>query len=72
MTEGSNPSAGGYVRLRALVQRIPVAKSTIWAWVKKGTFPRPVKLSGSVTAWPAEDIAKWEASRRSSAATQQV
>lgn len=35
---------------------IPVGKSTWWAGVKDGRFPRPVKLGLRVTAWRVEDI----------------
>jgi prophage regulatory protein len=35
---------------------IPVSKSTWWAGVKDGRFPKPVKLSTRVTAWRVEDI----------------
>lgn len=35
---------------------IPVGKSTWWAGVKSGRFPKPVKLGPRVTAWPVESI----------------
>lgn len=35
---------------------IPVGKSTWWAGVKSGRFPKPVKLGPRITAWRAEDI----------------
>ncbi len=35
---------------------IPVSKSTWWAGVKTGRFPKPVKLSERCTAWKAEDV----------------
>lgn len=35
---------------------IPVSKSTWWAGVKSGRFPRPVKLGPRITAWRVEDI----------------
>jgi prophage regulatory protein len=35
---------------------IPVEKSTWWAGVKSGRFPKPVKLGPRVTAWRVEDI----------------
>lgn len=36
---------------------IPVGKSTWWAGVKSGRFPRPTKCLGpGVTVWRAEDI----------------
>jgi prophage regulatory protein len=40
-----------------------VAASTVWAWVKAGTFPGPVKLSKNCTAWNAADIEAWARSR---------
>lgn len=35
---------------------IPVSKSTWWAGVKSGRFPKPVKLGPRVTVWRREDI----------------
>lgn len=35
---------------------IPVGKSTWWAGVRSGRFPRPVKLGPRITAWRVEDI----------------
>lgn len=35
---------------------IPVKKSTWWAGVKTGRFPKPVKLGPRITAWRVEDI----------------
>lgn len=40
-----------------------VAPSTIWAWVKNGTFPKPVKLSPNCTAWPADVVEQWAQDR---------
>ena len=61
------PSTGsaGYLRLKDVVKRVPVAKSTIWLWVSDGKFPAPVKLSERVTAWPVSSIERWEAERQS-------
>ena len=50
----------GFVRLRSILSPhgpIPVSKSTWWAGVKSGRFPKPVKLLGPrITAWRVEDI----------------
>lgn len=36
---------------------IPVSKSTWWAGVKSGRYPKPVKTLGQrITAWRVEDI----------------
>lgn len=49
----------GLVRLNAILAPygpIPVCKSTWWAGVKDGRYPKPVKLGPGVTAWKAEEI----------------
>lgn len=46
----------GFKRLHSVLQRIPVSKSTWWAGVKSGRFPKPVKLGPRITAWRDEDI----------------
>ena len=35
---------------------IPVPRSTWWAGVRSGRYPRPVKLGPRITAWRIEDI----------------
>jgi hypothetical protein len=35
---------------------IPVGRSSWWAGVKSGRFPKPVKLGPRTTAWRVEDI----------------
>ena len=56
----------GFVRLRQIIGDpkadppipavIPVGRSTWWAGVKSGRFPRSVKLGPRTTAWRVEDI----------------
>jgi prophage regulatory protein len=49
----------GFVRLASILAPrgpIPVSKSTWWAGVKAGRFPKPVKLGPNTTAWRVEDI----------------
>ena len=55
MTELKLPSEG-FVRLRDVLRYIPVSKSTWWAGVKSGRYPRPFKISQNATAWKVEDI----------------
>lgn len=35
---------------------IPVGKSTWWAGVRSGRYPKPIKLGPRITAWRVEDI----------------
>lgn len=54
----------GFLRLSQIVGSrkqnlpalIPVGKSTWWAGVRDGRYPKPVKLGARVTAWRVEDI----------------
>ena len=51
--------ATGFIRLASILAPtgpIPVSKSTWWAGVKDGRFPKPVKLGPRITAWRVEDI----------------
>jgi len=44
------------LRLRDVLDRIPVSKSTWWAGVKKGRFPKPIKLGPRTTCWKESEI----------------
>lgn len=56
----------GYVRLQQIIgdskatppipALIPVSKSTWWAGVKSGRYPKGKKLSTRITGWRIEDI----------------
>nr|WP_027545334.1 AlpA family phage regulatory protein [Bradyrhizobium sp. WSM2254] len=55
----SPPSNDRLLRLSAVLAPagpIPVGKSTWWAGVKSGRFPKPVKLGPRITAWRADEI----------------
>ena len=52
-----------FYRLPQLKARLNVSGSSIWAWVKAGTFPLPIKLSANCTAWNAADVERWAAER---------
>jgi predicted DNA-binding transcriptional regulator AlpA len=41
----------------AIPALIPVCKSTWWAGVRSGRFPKPFKIGERCTAWRASDIA---------------
>jgi len=52
-----------FLRLNHLKERLGVSGSSIWAWVKAGKFPKPIKLSENCTAWNAADVEAWSQSR---------
>jgi len=46
----------GYIRLTQILQFIPVGRSSWWAGVKSGRFPKGYILGPKTTAWRVEDI----------------
>ena len=59
MANRSSIPETGFVRLRAILGPagpIPISKSTWWAGVRSGRYPKPVKLGPRLTAWRVEDI----------------
>jgi prophage regulatory protein len=46
------------VRLPQVETMTGFKKSTLYQWMKAGTFPRPVHL-GRMTAWPESSIHQW-------------
>lgn len=49
----------GLVRLKSIIAPggpLPISKSSWWAGVKDGRYPKSRKISARVTAWRAEDI----------------
>lgn len=46
----------GFIRLPQVLKVFPVSKSTWWAGVKEGRYPKPIKLGPKMTAWKVEDI----------------
>jgi prophage regulatory protein len=44
------------LRLPQVLERVPVSKTTWWAGVRSGRFPKPVKLGPRTTCWRESDI----------------
>lgn len=50
---------------RPAVQKITcLSRSALYDQMKKGLFPRPVKLTGKAVAWRGSDLAAWLESRK--------
>ena len=51
------------LRKRTILQQVPVHESTLWQWIKEGTFPKPVILNAGqkreIIAWRLSDFVKW-------------
>jgi prophage regulatory protein len=51
----------GEVLLRqpAVLARIGFSKSTLWELVRRGQFPRPVRISSRAVAWKSSEVERW-------------
>lgn len=47
------------IRMKEVMDRTGLAKSTIYDWMKQGVFPQPVPLGGITVAWLESDIDAW-------------
>ena len=46
-----------YVRVKHIANKIGIAESTVYAWVKSGKLPQPhAKLSPKCTVWLASEV----------------
>lgn len=49
--------------IREVTRIVKVGRSTIYLWMKRGMFPKPLKLSERMVRWRAEDVFRWMAER---------
>ena len=46
----------GLLRLKQVLEFVPISPSSWWQGVRQGRYPQPVKLSPRVTCWKMVDI----------------
>lgn len=51
-------STSRLLRLEAVLQILPVSKSTWYDGIKKGIYPKPIKIGSRISCWRYEDIVK--------------
>ncbi len=60
MSETKTPTQNpAYLRVSQIVRPnglLPLSRSTWWAGVASGRYPKPVKLGPGITVWPARLI----------------
>lgn len=47
------------MRLEAVEAAVGLKKSTLYAMIKAGEFPRPVKIGPALNGWPSSEIEQW-------------
>jgi len=56
-------AATKFLRLKQIIERYNISASSIWAMVKSGKFPKPIKLSENCTGWIEGETEEWAQSR---------
>ena len=52
------------LRLPDVLARVGFSRTTLWRWIRAGTFPRPLALGPAASmGWRASDIDQWIADR---------
>lgn len=57
------------LRRHEVERRTGLSRSTLYEWMSRGEFPRPVRLGARRVAWRATDIATWIEARETAAAS---
>lgn len=56
-----------HLRRPAVEEITGLSRSSIYALMARGEFPKPVRLTGKAVAWPESAISEWLNSRSSAA-----
>lgn len=56
------------LRLPQVIGTTGLGKTEIYARVKAGSFPRPVKLATRLVAWSRSEVAQWVEAQKASRA----
>ena len=47
------------LRIREVIDRIGVSRSTIYEWQSRGAFPRAIPLGARSIGWRESDVSAW-------------
>jgi len=51
------------IRMQEIVERIHVGRSTIYRWMERDQFPRPINLGDGVIAFYEDEVVEWQKNR---------
>lgn len=52
-----------YLTRKEVTSYVKVTRQTLYAWMRKGIFPRPIAVTNRKNLWRKEDIDKWMGDR---------
>lgn len=47
------------LRLKSVISRTGLSRSTIYSYISQGRFPEPVKIGERSVAWTESDVQSW-------------
>ena len=53
------PRIERFLRLREVLHRTGLGRSTVYRWMDEGRFPKSVRLGGRSVAWVEHEIDEW-------------
>lgn len=59
MTSDDSQIKVALIRLRQVMARTGMSRSTMYAYIKEGRFPPPIAISDRCVAWVEADIDRW-------------
>ncbi len=57
--EVAQDSSTRLIRLKEVMHRVGLGRSTIYRWMDEGKFPKPLQLGACSEAWLQSDIYDW-------------
>lgn len=53
------PQGDALLKIQVVLQRTSLSKSTLYAKIKEGSFPQPVRLGARCSRWKASELDQW-------------
>ncbi|HDR9017870.1 AlpA family transcriptional regulator [Burkholderia multivorans] len=51
------------MRMKDVVKKIGLCRATVYAMIKRGEFPRPIRIGERATGWRESELEAWLAKR---------
>lgn len=45
-----------YLRLPAVLERVPVSRTTLYRWIREDRFPPPYRIGPNTAAWAESEV----------------
>lgn len=60
LNSSTNGAGGRWLRLGEVQSSVGLGRSSIYAKIQHGSFPKPIKIGPRVSVWPESAIESWK------------